>query len=55
MGKLTWISLGISPFYRELQEIFMDDHPQVIIVVHNLISYNKNASPFLKLKNKQKL
>ena len=33
----------------------MDDHPQVIIVVQNLISYNKNASPFLKLKNKQKL
>ena len=54
-GKLTWISLGISPFYRELQEIFMGDHPQVIIVVHNLISYNKNASLFLKLKNKQKL
>ena len=26
-------SLGVSPFYWELQEIFMDDHSQVTIVV----------------------
>ena len=40
MGKLNRISLGLSPFYRELQKIFMDDHPQVTIVVQNLIFYN---------------
>ena len=34
------ISLGVSPFYRELQEIFMDDYLQVTIVVQNLIFYN---------------
>ena len=40
-GKtLYFISLGVSPFYRELQEIFMDDHPQVTIMVQNLIFYN---------------
>ena len=40
-GKtLYFISLRVSPFYRELQEIFMDDHPQVTIVVQNLIFYN---------------
>ena len=40
MGKLNRISLGLSPFYRELQKIFIDDHPQVTIVVQNLIFYN---------------
>ena len=40
MGKLSWISLGVSPFYRELQKIFMDDYSQVTIVVQNLIFYN---------------
>ena len=40
MKKLSWNSLGDSPFYRELQKIFMDDHLQVIIVVQNLIFYN---------------
>ena len=40
-GKTLYsISLGVSPFYRELQEIFMDDYPQVTIVVQNLIFYN---------------
>ena len=37
-GKTLYsISLGVSPFYRELQEIFMDDHPQITIVVQNLV------------------
>ena len=40
--KLSWISLGVSPFYRESHKIFMDDHPQVTIVVQNIIFYNKN-------------
>ena len=40
MRKLYWISLGVSFFYKELQKIFMDDHPQVTIVVQNLIFYN---------------
>ena len=40
IGKLYSISLGVSPFYRELQNIFMDDHPQVTIVVQNVIFYN---------------
>ena len=40
MKKLSWISLGVSLFYRELQKIFMDDHLQVIIVVENLIFDN---------------
>ena len=40
MKKLSWISLGVSPFYRELHKIFIDDHPQVTIVVQNLIFYN---------------
>ena len=39
-GKLYWNSLGVSPFYRELHNIFMDDYPQVTIVVQNLIFYN---------------
>ena len=40
-GKTLYsISLGVSPFYMELQEIFMDDHSQVTIVVQNLIFYN---------------
>ena len=39
--KLYWISLGVSPFYRELQKIFMNDYLQVTIVVQNLIFYNK--------------
>ena len=34
------ILLEISPFYKELQEIFMDDHPQVTIIVQNLVLYN---------------
>ena len=33
MGKLNKILLGVPPFYRELQKIFMDDRPQVTIVV----------------------
>ena len=33
-GKKTfYYSLGVSPFYNELQKIFIDDHPQVTIVV----------------------
>ena len=40
MKKLSLISLGVSPFYRELQKIFMDDHPQVTIVIQNIIFYN---------------
>ena len=39
-GKLNRISLGVPSFYRKLQKIFMDDHPQVTIVIHNLIFYN---------------
>ena len=38
--KLNRFSLGAPPFYRELQKIYMDDHPQVTIVVQNLIFYN---------------
>ena len=40
MRKLSRISLGVSPFYRELPNILIDDHLQVIIVVQNLIFYN---------------
>ena len=40
MGKLNKILLGVPPFYRELQKIFMGDHPQVTIVVQNFIFYN---------------
>ena len=32
-GKLYRISLGVLPFYKELHKIFIDDHPQVTIVV----------------------
>ena len=39
-NSLYSISLGVSPFYRELQEIFMNDHSQIIIVVQNFIFYN---------------
>ena len=35
--KLNRISLSVFPFYRELQKIFMNDHPQVTIMVQNLI------------------
>ena len=45
-GKLYWNSLGVSPFYRELHKIFMDDHPQVTIVVQNLIFYNNDFNFF---------
>ena len=38
--KLYWNSSSVSPFYRELHKIFMDDHPQVTIMVQNLIFYN---------------
>ena len=38
--KLNKISLGVLPFYRKLQKIFMDNHPQITIVVQNLIFYN---------------
>ena len=48
MKKLSWISLRVSPFYRELQNIFMDDHPQITIVVHNLIFYN--TPPWMIIK-----
>ena len=38
--KLNKISLGVLPFYRKLQKIFMDNHSQITIVVQNLIFYN---------------
>ena len=39
-NSLYSISLGVSPFYRELHKIFVDDYPQVTIVVQNIIFYN---------------
>ena len=38
--KLYLNFIRVSPFYRELQNIFIDDHPQVTTVVQNLIFYN---------------
>ena len=32
--------IRVSPFYRELHKIFMDDHPQITIVVQHLIFYS---------------
>ena len=54
MKKLSWISLRVSPFYRELHKIFMDDYPQVTIMVQNFIFYNNfyfNFNLWIKLKN----
>ena len=35
--KPNRFSLGVLPFYRELQKIYINNHPQVTIVVQNLI------------------